>query len=167
MGHNGGRQSGSEMIQGQYLLMRVLYPRQKRITAFDPAEYSPTQEFPAAIAFLNALPVFQTFLHAIRTNPVFSHTNLGIFIIPKMNQLLIQQMAPPPAANNVRVQITNPPISSDSRSRAAAAAATTGQPQQRNIDEEVVNVHMITLLQALTSDGRIQLLRGVDSQRVL
>jgi hypothetical protein len=47
------------------------------------------------------------------------------------------------------VQTTNPPISSNSRSR-AAAAAITGQPQQRNIDEEVINVHMITFLQALT-----------------
>jgi hypothetical protein len=69
------------------------------------------------------------------------------------------------------VQTTNPPASSNSRSAAAAvvvaatavaaaaaattaataAAATTGQPQKRDIDEEIVNFHMITFLQALTA----------------
>ena len=33
---------------------------------------------------------------------------------------------------------------------AGATAATIGQPQKCNFDEEVVNVHMITFLQALT-----------------
>jgi hypothetical protein len=66
-----------------------------------------------------------------------------------MTQLLIQPPAPAAPANNVRVQTTNPPITR-SRAAAAGAAATTGRPQQRNIDEEVVNVHMITFLQALT-----------------
>jgi hypothetical protein len=143
-----GMHSGSEMTQEQYLLMRVLYPRQKRIMEFVPATYGLAQELPAAAARLQGLPEFRTFLQAIRTNPAFSHTNLGIFAVPRVNQLLIQQATLPLATNNVRVQTTNPPISTNSRSR-AGAAATTGQTQQRNIDEEVVNVHLITFLQAL------------------
>src|SRR5277367_3779013 len=63
-----GMHSGSEMTQGQYLLMRVLYPRHKPITAFDPAMYGLTQEFQAATAFLTALPEFQLFLQTIGTN---------------------------------------------------------------------------------------------------
>jgi hypothetical protein len=143
-----GMHSGSEMTQGQYLLMRVLYPRPKAAKAFNWATYGLTQDVQAAITFLNALPGFQNFLHAIRTNIVLPDTNLGIFAVPRINQLLIQPAASSHVTNNVQVQTINPP----SRSRAAtrAVAATTGQPQRRIIDEEVVNVHMITLLQALT-----------------
>lgn len=129
--------------------MKVLYPKGRPITSFNPATYSLTQDLQAATALLNASSQFQAFLNAIRVLP---HTNLGSFAIPRMNQLLI--LPPPPATSNVQVQTTNPPTSRNSRSRAAApaaAAATPGQPQQHNIDEEVVNVHMITFLQALTS----------------
>jgi hypothetical protein len=167
-----GMHSGSKMTQEQYLLMRVLYPREKCITDFDPATYGLTQDSPEAIAFLSTFQEFQMLLHAIRTNPVFSHTHLGIFAIPRMNQLLIQRAPLPPATNNVLVQTINPPASSNSRSAAAAAAvvaaanavaaagtagttgtaaaATTGQLQKRDIDEEIINFHMITFLQALT-----------------
>jgi hypothetical protein len=171
------------MTQEQYLLMRVLYPRQKRPTDFNPTTYGLAQDAPEAIAFLSTFPEFRMLLHAIRTNPVFSHTLLGIFAIPRMNQLLIQRPPLPLATNNVLVQTTNPPVSSNSRSTAAAAAAaavvaaanavaaaaaataaattaataataaaaTTGQPQKRDIDEEIVNFHTITFLQALTA----------------
>src|ERR1700722_11008817 len=104
-----GIHSGSEMTQEQYLLMRVLYPKQKHITAFAPAMYGLAQDHQAATTFLQASPAFQTFLQTIRTNPVFSHTNLDLFAIPRMNQLLIQPATRPPA--------TNPPISRISRSR--------------------------------------------------
>jgi hypothetical protein len=91
---------------------------------------------------LNASTDFRAFLLAIRPNSVL--TNLGVFTVPRMNQLLIQPTGPQPA-----------PTSRNLRPRAvagaAAAAATPGQPQQHDIDEEVVNVHTITFLQALTS----------------
>ena len=140
-----GMHSGSEITQGQYLLMRVLYPKERRIREFRPATYNLTQEFQAAMVSLNASTDFQAFLLAIRPNSVLPHTNLGVFTVPRMNQLLIQPTAPQPAptSRNVRPRAT--------AGAAAAAAATPGQPQQHDIDEEVVNVHMITFLQALTS----------------
>jgi hypothetical protein len=106
-----GMHSGSEMTQGQYLLMKVLYPKRRPITSFNPATYSLTQDLQAATALLNASSQFQAFLNAIRVLP---HTNLGSFAIPRMNQLLIQ---PPPATSNVQVQTTNPPTSRNLRSR--------------------------------------------------
>jgi hypothetical protein len=136
--------SGSEITQGQYLLMRVLYPKERRIKEFRPATYNLTQEFQAATASLNASTDFRAFLLAIRPNSVLPHTNLGVFTVPRMNQLLIQPTGPQlaPSSRNLRPRAAAP---------AAAAAATPGQPQQHDIDEEVVNVHMITFLQALTS----------------
>lgn len=49
-----GMHSGSEMTQGQYLLMKVLYPKRRPITSFNPATYSLTQDLQAATALLNA-----------------------------------------------------------------------------------------------------------------
>jgi hypothetical protein len=140
--------SGSEITQGQYLLMRVLYPKERRIREFRPATYNLTQEFQAATASLKASTDSRAFLLAIRPNSVLPHTNLGIFSVPRMNHLLIQPTGPQPAPQPA-------PTSRNLRPRAAAgaaaAAATPGQPQRHDIGEEVVNVHMITFLQALRS----------------
>jgi hypothetical protein len=88
-----GMHSGSEITQGQYLLMRVLYPKERRIREFRPATYNLTQEFQAAMVSLNASTDFRAFLLAIRPNSVLPHTNLGIFAVPSMNHLLIQHLS--------------------------------------------------------------------------
>jgi hypothetical protein len=77
--------------------------KEEHLTNFNSATCSLTQESLAATAFLNAMPEFQAFLHAIRANSMLSHpnsvlphANLSIFAIPRMNQLLIQR-APSPS----------------------------------------------------------------------
>jgi hypothetical protein len=122
-------------------------PGTKDHSCFVPASHSRAQEFQDAGNFLNALPEFQRFLQSIRTNSaVTPHSNLGIFTVPRMNQLSIQPAVP---AAYVLAHTTNIPVSRNLRSSAAAGAATSRR-EQPIIDEEVVNVCLITFLQALT-----------------
>jgi len=113
--------------------MRVLYPTPKKISTFNPAMYSLAQEFVATGAFLTGFPDFQIFLQSIRLN---SAVVPGIFAIPRMNQLFMKPAAPAAAINN-------PPA----RNLRSTTTTTVHEP---DIDEEVVNVCLITFLQALT-----------------
>jgi hypothetical protein len=133
-----GMCSGSKITQEQYLLLRVICPQPKNIAAFNPATYNLAQESVAAATLLTGLPDFQTFLLSIRLN---SRVVPGIFAIPRMNQLLMKPAAPAPAAP----AMNNPPA----RNLRSAAVTTGGSQQLDNFDEEVVNVCLITYLQAL------------------
>jgi hypothetical protein len=66
--------------------MRVLYPKGKVLRKFDATRYGLAADFQIARTFLNDFPEFQHFLTAISTNNAASHTDLGLFTVPKMSQ---------------------------------------------------------------------------------
>jgi hypothetical protein len=130
-----GMQSASKITQEQFLLLKVFWPDRKDALQFNPATYGLLQKFTQAGNVLAGFLDFQSFLRSIRANAAVTKLqpndpmDLGVFELVRQCQRdigsytrKVPQIAPGPQVN-----LSIP----------------------RKLDEEVVNMGLVLLLNAL------------------
>jgi hypothetical protein len=147
--------SGSKITQTQYLLLRVLWPVQRKFRKTDLAKYDLDAYIHQASNFLNGFPPFANFIDSIRQSAETSPYQTGdrfdlqIFEIARSEQLKICKIQTSVGSQNVVVQPLPP-----TRTRQAATRPTLAQISAlnipRSIDEDTVNTSLVSYLAALT-----------------
>ncbi|KAN0074190.1 hypothetical protein V8E54_008127 [Elaphomyces granulatus] len=131
-----GMQSASKITQEQFLLLKVVWPRRKTGLQFNPAAYGLRQQFAEAGRFLAAFPSFQRFLRSIQADAAVTKfqpnhpRDLGVFELVRQSQ------------RDIHSYTANVP-------QIAPAGPEVNLSLPRNLDEEVVNMGLVMLLNAL------------------
>ncbi|KAN0075608.1 hypothetical protein V8E54_006878 [Elaphomyces granulatus] len=131
-----GMKSASKITQEQFLLLKVVWPDRKNALQFNPATYGLRQQFTDACRVLAGFPNFQSFLRSIQTDSAVTKLqlndpmDLGVFELVRQGQRDIDSYTEsnvPQIAPGLQVNLSIP----------------------RKLDEEVVNMGLVLLLNAL------------------